>query len=128
MNKDPKNLRTVSIAGTGVYLPEKIVTNDDLSKIVDTNDEWIYTRTGMRERRIARDDQATSDLAAEAAKAALADAGVSADERWIDIDLSEQVLVAYQGDRPVLASVMSIAISKRTSLSPPEAWGVATKR
>jgi 3-oxoacyl-[acyl-carrier-protein] synthase III len=73
-------LRTVSIAGTGVYLPEKIVTNTDLSRIVDTSDEWIYSRTGMRERRIARDDQATSDLAAAAAKTALADAGVSAEE------------------------------------------------
>ena len=80
MSNNPESLRAVSIAGTGVYLPEKIVTNDDLSKIVDTNDEWIYTRTGMRERRIARDDQATSDLAAGAAKAALADAGVSAEE------------------------------------------------
>jgi 3-oxoacyl-[acyl-carrier-protein] synthase-3 len=76
----PQTLRTVSVAGTGVYLPEKVVTNDDLSKIVDTNDEWIYTRTGMRERRIARDDQATSDLASGAAIAALADAGVRAEE------------------------------------------------
>ncbi len=80
MNNSPNSLQTVSIIGTGVYLPEKIVTNDDLAKVVDTNDEWIYSRTGMRERRIARDDQATSDLAAEAAKAALADAGISADE------------------------------------------------
>lgn len=74
------SLRPVSIVGTGAYLPERVVTNDDLSKIVDTNDEWIYTRTGMRERRIARDDQATSDLAAEAAKVALADAGIRAEE------------------------------------------------
>ena len=80
MNNSSNSLQTVSIIGTGVYLPEKIVTNDDLAKVVDTNDEWIYTRTGMRERRIAREDQATSDLAAEAAKAALADAGISADE------------------------------------------------
>jgi 3-oxoacyl-[acyl-carrier-protein] synthase III len=74
------SLRTVSIIGTGVYLPEKTVTNRDLEKIVDTSDEWIYSRTGMRERHIARDDQATSDLAAEAAKAALADAGIGAEE------------------------------------------------
>ncbi len=80
MSNTPNSLRTVSIVGTGVYLPERVVTNDDLAKIVDTNDEWIYSRTGMRERRIARDDQATSDLAAEAAKAALADAGVTAEE------------------------------------------------
>lgn len=80
MSDQLNSLSTVSIVGTGVYLPERVVTNDDLAKIVDTNDEWIYSRTGMRERRLARDDQATSDLAAEAAKAALADAGISADE------------------------------------------------
>ncbi len=80
MSKTPNSLRTVSIIGTGAYFPEKTVTNRDLEKIVDTNDEWIYSRTGMRERRIARADQATSDLAAEAAKAALADAGIGADE------------------------------------------------
>ncbi len=79
-NPPPNSLQTVSMIGTGAYLPERIVTNDDLAKVVDTNDEWIYSRTGMRERRIARDDQATSDLAAEAAKAALDDAGISADE------------------------------------------------
>ena len=80
MSEAPQTLQTVSIVGTGVYLPERVVTNEDLSKIVDTNDEWIYSRTGMRERRIAREDQATSDLATEAAKAALADAGISAEE------------------------------------------------
>lgn len=72
--------RTVSIVGTGSYVPEKVLTNHDLEKIVDTSDEWIFSRTGMRERRIATDDQASSDLAAEAAKNALADAGVSVDE------------------------------------------------
>ena len=80
MSNASNSLRTVSIIGTGAYLPEKTVTNRDLGKIVDTSDEWIYSRTGMRERRIARADQATSDLAAEAAKAALADAGIGAEE------------------------------------------------
>ncbi len=83
MNNSLNSLQTVSIIGTGAYLPEKVVTNEDLAKTVDTNDEWIYTRTGMRERRIAREDQATSDLAAEAARVALADAGISAG----DVDL-----------------------------------------
>ncbi len=69
-----------SIIGTGSYMPKKILTNDDLSKIVDTNDEWITTRTGIKERRIAADDQATSDLAAEAARRAMAAAGVSPEE------------------------------------------------
>jgi len=72
--------RTVSIIGTGSYLPEKVVTNRDLEKIVETSDEWIYSRTGMRERHIAAADQAASDLGAEAAKKALADAGIGADE------------------------------------------------
>ncbi len=73
-------IRTVSIIGTGSYVPEKVLTNLDLEKIVDTTDEWIHSRTGMRERRIAAADQATSDLATEAAKVALADAGISAEE------------------------------------------------
>jgi 3-oxoacyl-[acyl-carrier-protein] synthase-3 len=79
-NSTQSTLRTVSIIGTGAYLPEKTVTNRDLEKIVDTSDEWIYSRTGMRERRIARDDQSTSDLASAAARAALADAGIGAEE------------------------------------------------
>jgi 3-oxoacyl-[acyl-carrier-protein] synthase-3 len=61
-------------------MPEKVLTNDDLSKIVDTNDEWITSRTGIKERRIAAADQATSDLAAEAARRAMADAGVTAED------------------------------------------------
>ncbi len=72
--------RIVSIIGTGSYVPEKVLTNQDLEAIVDTSDEWIYSRTGMRERHIAAPGQATSDLGTEAAKAALADAGISAEE------------------------------------------------
>ena len=68
----------VQIAGTGSYLPEKILTNAMLEKMVDTTDEWIMSRTGIRERRIASDRQSTSDLAAEAAKAALKNAGIKA--------------------------------------------------
>ena len=55
----------VGILGTGSYLPEKILTNDDLSKIVDTNDEWIQTRTGIKERRIAAEKAEKEQLAAE---------------------------------------------------------------
>ncbi len=68
------------IIGLGKYVPEKIVTNFDLEKIIDTNDEWIRTRTGIQERRIAREDENTSHLALEAAKQALADANISADQ------------------------------------------------
>ena len=68
------------IVGTGSYLPERVVTNRDLEKIVDTNDEWIVSRTGIRERHFAADDQNASDLAAEACKRAMHAAHVHADE------------------------------------------------
>lgn len=71
------------IAGCGSFLPERIVTNDELSKTVDTTDEWIQTRTGIRERRIAGPGEKTSDLAHGAALRALEHAGVDAD----DLDL-----------------------------------------
>src|SRR3989338_230951 len=73
----------VGIIGLGSYLPEKVLTNKDLEKIVDTTDEWIRTRTGIRERRIARQDEATSDMAVEAAKIALKDARLKPE----DLDL-----------------------------------------
>src|SRR5947208_2491504 len=72
--------RTVSIIGTGSYVPKKVLTNDDLSKIVDTTDEWITTRTGIKERRIAANDEYTSDMGAKAAGAAIEQAGISAEE------------------------------------------------
>lgn len=68
------------LVGIGRYVPEKVVTNADLEKIMDTSDEWIRTRTGIEERRIAGDDENTSDLAFNAAEAALKDAGISADQ------------------------------------------------
>ena len=70
---------TARIAGIGAYVPETIVTNDDLAKIVETSDEWISSRTGIKERRISIEEE-TSDLAAKAAKRALAAAGVKAEE------------------------------------------------
>lgn len=75
--------RIVRIAGTGSYLPDHVLTNDDLSKMVDTDDEWIRARTGIRQRHIAADDEVTSDLATHAARRALDAAGVDA----ADIDL-----------------------------------------
>ncbi len=68
---------SIKIAGTGSYVPERILTNADLEKMVDTSDEWIRTRTGIAERHIAADDQYTSDLAAEAARRAMEAAGVA---------------------------------------------------
>ncbi len=68
------------VAGTGSYLPEKILTNNDLEKMVDTTDEWIIERTGIKRRHIAADDEVTSDLAVKAANKALASAGINADQ------------------------------------------------
>ena len=68
------------IAGTGSYLPEKVLTNDDLAKMVDTSDEWIAARTGIRERHVAAEGETTSDLGYQAALRALEAAGVAADE------------------------------------------------
>ncbi|MDD5687972.1 MAG: ketoacyl-ACP synthase III [Elusimicrobia bacterium] len=70
----------IEIIGIGSYLPEKILTNNDLEKIVDTTDEWITTRTGIKERRIAKDTEATSDLGIKAARKAIEKAKISPDE------------------------------------------------
>ncbi len=76
-------IRKVGIVGTGSYLPEKILTNSDLEKIIDTSDEWIFTRTGIRERHVAEKGQGVSDLALIASQRALEAAGMTPK----DIDL-----------------------------------------
>ncbi len=85
--RSARTQRTVSIIGTGSYVPERILTNDDLAKRVDTSDEWITTRTGIRERRIAAEDEQTSDMGSKAALKAIEQAGIAP----TDIDL---ILVA----------------------------------
>lgn len=72
--------RTCSIASVGSHVPEKILTNADLEKLVDTTDEWITSRTGIRERRMAADDESTSDMGAKAAQKAMDRAGIKAEE------------------------------------------------
>lgn len=74
---------SVILAGVGSYTPARVLTNDDLAKMVDTSDEWIRTRTGIRERRIAEKGEATSDLAVKAAQEALNNAGMKPE----DLDL-----------------------------------------
>ena len=86
-------LRGVTIAGTGMYVPDRVLTNRDLEKIVETSDEWIRERTGIEERRIAADDQASSDLALIAAQRALEAAGVT------DEDGDQIVLATTTPDR-----------------------------
>jgi 3-oxoacyl-[acyl-carrier-protein] synthase III len=75
-----KSEKSVGIIGLGYYVPEKVVTNKDIEKIVETTDEWIVERTGIKERRMVDPSMATSDLATFAAEKALADAGISAEE------------------------------------------------
>ena len=94
-----------AVTGVGSYLPEQVVTNADLAKIVDTSDEWIVERTGIRQRHKARDDQPTSDLAVEASKRALADAGRSVQ----DVDL---IVVATTTPDMTFPSVASIVQRK----------------
>ncbi len=72
--------RSVSIVGTGSYVPEKVLTNADLEKLVDTTDEWIVSRTGIKERRIAAEGEFTSHMATKAAQRAMEQAGVTAEE------------------------------------------------
>ena len=72
--------RTCSITGVGSYVPAKILTNADLEKMVETSDEWITTRTGIKQRRQAAKDEFTSDMAAHAAQRAMKMAGVTADQ------------------------------------------------
>jgi len=93
------------ITGTGSYAPKKVITNLDLEKLVDTSDEWIIARTGIKERRIAEKGQTTSDLAYEAGKKALKAAGIGADE----LDL---ILVATMTPDTILPSMGCILQEK----------------
>ncbi len=94
----------VGVAGLGNYVPERRLTNHDLEKIVDTSDEWIVQRTGIRERRIAAPEQVTSSLALEAARMALADAKMSPDE----IDLV--ICATVTGDQPFPATACRVGL------------------
>ncbi|TEB05519.1 3-oxoacyl-(acyl-carrier-protein) synthase 3 protein 1 [Pelotomaculum schinkii] len=76
----PREVCNAGIIGVGAYLPDRVLTNDELQKMVDTNDQWIRTRSGIKERRIASPELATSDLAVIAGERALADAGVAPEE------------------------------------------------
>jgi 3-oxoacyl-[acyl-carrier-protein] synthase-3 len=89
------------IAGTGSYLPEKLLTNADLEHMVDTTDEWIFARTGIRQRHIAAEGELTSDLALKAAQNAIASAGIAA----ADIDL---IVVATTTPDKIFPSVATV--------------------
>ncbi len=93
-------MRFSKIVATGGYLPENVVTNDDMAKIIDTSDEWISTRTGIKERRFAHEDQKTSDLAYQASIDALDTANLKAD----DLDM---IIVATTTPDNIFPSVAS---------------------
>jgi 3-oxoacyl-[acyl-carrier-protein] synthase-3 len=97
------NGRPVSITGLGTYVPARVVTNDDFARLVDTSDEWIVTRTGIRERRFAAEDEALSDISLPAARAALEQAGVRAGE----IDLLIVATVTPDMQFPSTAAILA---------------------
>lgn len=96
----------IGITGVGSYVPERVLTNDDLSKLVDTSDEWITERTGIKERHVAEPDQAASDLALPAARQALAAAGLDPGE----LDLLIVATVTPDMFFPSTASLLASAL------------------
>lgn len=106
------NASTV-IVGTGAYAPERVLTNDELSETVDTSDEWILTRTGIRERRIAAPGEHTSDMGVRAARAALADARLQP----ADIDLLVVATVTPDMPMPSTACVIHQKLDLRTDVA-----------
>ena len=98
-------MKKVGIIGVGEYLPQKILTNADLEKMVDTSDEWITTRTGIKERHLAQAGQATSDLAFKAAEVALENALLK------PVDLELIVIATITPDMP-FPSVSAILQNK----------------
>ncbi len=101
------------IKGTEKYLPEKVLTNDDLEKIVETNDEWITKRVGIKERRVTADDVFTSDIAAFAAENALKNAGVSAEE----IDLIIVAIISPDTYTPSVSCIVQEKIGAANAVA-----------
>ena len=118
-----------AVTGVGSYLPDEIVTNADLAKFVDTSDEWIQERTGIKQRHKARDDQPTSDLAVEAARKALADAGKAS----TDVDLIVVATTTPDMTFPAVASIVQSKLGAGVGVAvgagllgeryPPLVWG-----
>jgi 3-oxoacyl-[acyl-carrier-protein] synthase III len=102
---------TVGLTGIGSYAPERVLTNADLEAMVDTSDEWIVTRTGIKERRIAADEQAASDLALPAARTALEQAGVAAE----DLDLVIVATATPDMLFPATAAIVADALGAKNA-------------
>lgn len=106
-------MRKVGIVGVGEYLPEKILTNHDLEKMVDTSDEWIITRTGIKTRHLVSKGQATSDLAINAAKQALKDANVKPE----DLDLIIVATITPDMQFPSTACFVQQSLKAKNAVS-----------
>ncbi len=104
-------LRRAGILGVGSYVPSQVVTNDDLAQRIDTSDEWIRSRTGIRARRIAAPDEATSDLAAAAGQRALADAGLQPSD--LDLIVVATSTPDYPGSFPSTAAVVQESLGAK---------------
>lgn len=109
---DIKRPNSIIIKGTGKYVPERIVTNDDLSKIVDTSDEWIFGRSGIKRRRIAAAGETTSDMALKASRAAIESAGLTPH----DIDLVIVTTVSPDMLFPSTACILQAKLGIRNNI------------
>ena len=101
------------ILGTGSYAPSRVLSNDELSQTVETSDEWIFTRTGIRERRIAAPDEQTSDMGVKAAQAAIADAKLTPH----DIDLLVVATITPDLPMPAAACIIQQKLGLRTDVA-----------
>lgn len=106
-------MKRVGIIGVGEYLPKKVLTNADLEKMVDTSDEWITTRTGIRERRLADKNEATSDLALGAARDALENAGLSPQ----NLDLIIVATITPDMPFPSVASILQNSLGAKHAVA-----------
>jgi len=106
-------MRKVGIVGLGEYLPKRILTNADLEKIVDTSDEWITTRTGIKERRIVAEGEATSDMALMAAREALEQAKLKA----LELDLIIVATITPDMPFPSTASILQNALGAKHAVA-----------
>lgn len=104
--------KSIIIAGTGSYLPEKIITNNDIAKTVDTSDEWVYTRSGIKERRIAKSEEAASDMALISAKRAIENAKLKPE----DIDLVIVTTVTPDMMFPSTACILQAKLGIRNNI------------
>ena len=110
---DKISLRPVSVIGTGAYVPERVMTNAEMAKMVDTSDEWITSRTGIKERRLVSKNEATSDLAVKAAEEAIKDANL----KPTDLDLIIVATITPDMQFPSTACFVQAALGAKNAVS-----------